>query len=61
MRKYENPFWYRVGSAFENGYGSEGPLATFTARLIPLLIGTLFYAIPAGIVALIIWAFSFLV
>jgi hypothetical protein len=33
-KRSQAPFWMRVGSAFENGYGDEGRLATWTARFI---------------------------
>lgn len=31
-------FWERVGSAFENGYGNEGRLATLTAHAITAVV-----------------------
>lgn len=54
-RKYGNSFWYRVGSAFENGNGTEGPLATAVCRSITLTLAVLCWVIPIGAVIGVLW------
>jgi hypothetical protein len=46
---------YRMGSAFENGFGHEGPLATFLARGCCLIFALFPLIFLAGIGLLIWW------